>query len=258
MRRSFIFYGSYYDAICDLPDEEQGRMYKFIVDYAMTGIEPKIISGQLKSYFKLIKPNIDAGIRRYENGLKGGAPMGNQNARKNDLETSKNQSKNNQNSTENQPKNNLKTSEIQPKNNQILSRYNQEQDFIIEQEREQNNEQEQDAHTTANDGALVEYWLEILISKTKQLNTANVLDNTITDRLCHIYTSIANKPECKVAKTILPNFKVLENFVNLFRANDKIVQKTMYEVFNVIDNKTDIGNKLNYTVGVLYNKANGF
>ena len=52
---------------------------------------------------ELIKPQLEANNQKYINGLKGGAPKGNQNAKK-----EKEQPKNNQKTTEEQPKNNQK------------------------------------------------------------------------------------------------------------------------------------------------------
>lgn len=71
--RNLIFYGSYYEAIKELPDEEQGKVYKAVINYAMTKIEPEL-SGLPKAIFVLIKPTIDASIKNYENGKKGGRP----------------------------------------------------------------------------------------------------------------------------------------------------------------------------------------
>lgn len=113
MRNSFIFYSSYYDAISELPEDEQGLIYKAIIDYAIAKKEPHNLTPACRMCFKLIKPTIDAALSRYdasvENGKKGGAPKGNSNAQK--------QPKNNLETTQEQPRNNPETSEIQAKNN---------------------------------------------------------------------------------------------------------------------------------------------
>lgn len=118
MRESFIFFSSYYEAISELPAEEQGQIYKAIIDYAIACKEPEGLSTIGKLCFKLISPTIDASINRYnacvENGKKGGAPKGNKNASKG----TQKQPKNNQNTTENQPvKQPKKQPEKQGKNN---------------------------------------------------------------------------------------------------------------------------------------------
>ena len=78
IRNSFIFYSSFYEAINELPDEDQGPLYKAIIDYAFAGISSKNLSGVSKGFFALIKPNIDAANARHdaniENGKRGGRP----------------------------------------------------------------------------------------------------------------------------------------------------------------------------------------
>ena len=123
MRNSFVFYGSYFEAINELPDEEQGQIYKAIIQYGILGEEPQQLSTVGKMCFKLIKPTLDASINRYDvvvnNGKKGGAPKGNKNASKNEQKQAEIEIQNNQK----QPKNNQK----QPKNNQKQPKNNQKQ-----------------------------------------------------------------------------------------------------------------------------------
>lgn len=70
--RNFIFFASYYEAIKELPIEQQGEAYKAIVDYAMEGIEPVYLKGIQKSVFILIKPYIDSSKKKQESGAMGG------------------------------------------------------------------------------------------------------------------------------------------------------------------------------------------
>lgn len=81
-RDSFIFYRSFYEAIRELADEEQIKVYKAISEYALDGNELEL-TGVSKAIFTLIKPQIDANTKRYENGKKGGRkPKQNQNETK--------------------------------------------------------------------------------------------------------------------------------------------------------------------------------
>ena len=100
MRESFIFYASFFEAIKELPDDEQLRLYQAISEYALTGIEPEL-SGVSKAMFILIKPQIEANNQRYDNGCKGGRKP-----------------KANQNKTESEPNDNRNVTEIKPNNNQ--------------------------------------------------------------------------------------------------------------------------------------------
>ena len=70
---SFIFYRSFYEAIKDIPPEEQAAVFRAICEYALNGKKPKI-KGTASGMFKLIVPQIDANNARYENGKKGGRP----------------------------------------------------------------------------------------------------------------------------------------------------------------------------------------
>lgn len=73
MRDSIVFYRSFFEAICTLPDEEQLKAYRYIVEYGLYGNKPE---GNTASYgmFLMAKPQIDANNRRFQNGTKGGRP----------------------------------------------------------------------------------------------------------------------------------------------------------------------------------------
>ena len=98
-RESFVFYRSFRDAFRALDKDVRLRMYEAVIDYGLDLIEPHF-EGIEKVLWILIRPQLEANNKRFENGCKGGAPIGNQNARK--------QPKNNQKITEKQPKNNQK------------------------------------------------------------------------------------------------------------------------------------------------------
>lgn len=70
MRDSFVFYRSFFEALQDVPIEERACIYDAICSYSLNDMEPKLTGMQL-AIFKLIRPNIDANKRKYENGKKG-------------------------------------------------------------------------------------------------------------------------------------------------------------------------------------------
>ena len=110
IRDSFIFYKSFRDALQEVSEDVRLQIYDAIVDYSL-GITDKIeFRGIAKIAWLLIKPQLDANIKRYINGCKGGAPKGNQNARKKPL-------KNEQKLSKEQPTVNLKTTKKQPNKN---------------------------------------------------------------------------------------------------------------------------------------------
>ncbi|MBR7186895.1 MAG: hypothetical protein IKD43_05375 [Clostridia bacterium] len=71
MRESFIFYASFYEAIKELADNSQLAVLRALIAYAVCGEEPQL-SGAERAVFLLMKPQIDANNRRYENGKRGG------------------------------------------------------------------------------------------------------------------------------------------------------------------------------------------
>ena len=77
---SFVFYRSYFEALSDLPEEKQIKLYFAISNYSLNFIEPKL-DGICKTVWTLIKPQIDANRKKWQNGilgaehgLKGGRP----------------------------------------------------------------------------------------------------------------------------------------------------------------------------------------
>lgn len=70
MRDSFVFYESFYLAISDLSAAQQNKLFQAICRYALYEEEPEL-KGASAAVFKLIRPQIDANNKRYENGKKG-------------------------------------------------------------------------------------------------------------------------------------------------------------------------------------------
>ena len=77
MRDSMVFYRSFYEAIKDLDPEDFKKSVQAIAEYALDGKEPEAV-GISKTIFVLVKPQIDANTKRFENGSKGGRPKNNQ------------------------------------------------------------------------------------------------------------------------------------------------------------------------------------
>ena len=78
----FVFYKSFYDAVKQLQNaEDKCIIYQAICDYSFYDIEPTL-EGITAIIWTLIKPQIDANIKKRNDGKKGGAPKGNSNAKK--------------------------------------------------------------------------------------------------------------------------------------------------------------------------------
>lgn len=82
----FTFFPSYYEAgKCIENPNERLSFYESLMEYAFFGTLPEF-GDKLAAMFQLSKPNIDESLKRIKqgkiNGAKGGAPQGNQNAKK--------------------------------------------------------------------------------------------------------------------------------------------------------------------------------
>lgn len=71
MRDSFIFYRSFYEATKELKVQDQALVYKAIFEYVLNG-QPTELTGISAAVFILIKPQLDANNKRYQNGTLGG------------------------------------------------------------------------------------------------------------------------------------------------------------------------------------------
>jgi hypothetical protein len=70
---SIIIYRSFYEAIKDLPKELQADAWQSIFEYGLNDNQQEL-TGIVSTVFKLIKPQLDANKKRFQNGQKGGRP----------------------------------------------------------------------------------------------------------------------------------------------------------------------------------------
>ena len=74
-RESFIFYRSFFEALQGCPDDLRLQVYEEIMRYGLYSDHVSQLEGVGKSLFELVRPQLDANIRRRENG-KAGAKYG--------------------------------------------------------------------------------------------------------------------------------------------------------------------------------------
>lgn len=172
MRDSIVFYKSFYEAIQNIPKEEQLKLYNAIFEYSFTEKEPIIDEGIAKAMFILIKPNIDSANARYkasvENGKKGGRPRKEtQEKPKQNLEKTQEKPKQNLNDNVNDNVNdNIK--ENNKKKNPTLEEI---QDYIQEKQLKVDGKQFYDYFTEGNwvdaKGNKVKNWKQKLLTWNK-------------------------------------------------------------------------------------------
>ena len=100
-RDSFVFYSSFLKAIRTIKKRDiQAELALAIIEYGITG-ETAECGEMVSMAMELIKPQLEANNQKYINGLKGGAPKGNQNAKKEKEQPKNNQKQPNENVNEN-------------------------------------------------------------------------------------------------------------------------------------------------------------
>ena len=115
---SFVFYGSFYEAIRLLPLENQAKIYDAIFKFSFENIEVELEGIEL-AVFLLIKPQLIANRTKYENGKKGGRPPRNTEEKpaENGDYLENNKDNENPNETESKSNGNRNETKIKPSNN---------------------------------------------------------------------------------------------------------------------------------------------
>ena len=109
MRDSAIFYRSFYESIKELSKQNQIDIYSAIFEFSFN--DKKIeLKGLSKSIFTLIKPQLEANNKRFENGKKGGRKR------------TKKEPNPNQTLTKKEPNPNQTLTKPEPKPNQTLTK----------------------------------------------------------------------------------------------------------------------------------------
>ena len=75
-RESFVFYRSFYDSIKVLPDEVQQALFRAVIEYGLDQVVPSFqgvpYQPFVEAIFAGIRPQLDANLKRFLNGCKGG------------------------------------------------------------------------------------------------------------------------------------------------------------------------------------------
>ena len=73
MRKSFIFYRTFYNAVQHLHEAEQLQILMAIIQYALDETEPAL-TPHLQALFEVVRGNLDSSKEKYDRGKKGGRP----------------------------------------------------------------------------------------------------------------------------------------------------------------------------------------
>ena len=69
MRESMLIYRSFVEAIKELPKENQAEVWNAVFEFGLNENEVEL-NGISKTIFTLIKPQIEANLKKYKNGIK--------------------------------------------------------------------------------------------------------------------------------------------------------------------------------------------
>ena len=119
-RDSMIFYRSFYESVNGLSPVIKAEVYDAIFRYGLDFEEPSFTDEIARALFTLIKPQLDANIKRFENG----------NKPKNKRSESKTEAKDKQNESKVEANNNVNVNDNVNKNINIEERKNKFYDAI--------------------------------------------------------------------------------------------------------------------------------
>ena len=204
-KNSFVIYHNYRDTLEDLTDEQVGKLFRAIFDYEIDKKEPNF-NGELKIAFRFIKKDLDLNNDKYEsicernrkNGQKGGAPKGNQNARKQPKQPK-------------QPDNDNDYDNDYDNDNE----YDNDYDNILERKKESKNKEINNLHTHAR-----ETYDEIF----EDFGVEPQLKDTLIEFIRH----------CQLNKKIVTNEKLKNIIVRLDMAHNDDVYGKIQSVQNAI------------------------
>ena len=69
-KESFVFYRSFYEALQNVPKKNRAEVYEAVFTYVFESREPSV-SGVTRALWELIRPQLDASQKRYDNAKKG-------------------------------------------------------------------------------------------------------------------------------------------------------------------------------------------
>lgn len=69
-RESFVFYRSFYEALQNVPKKNRTEVYEAVFTYVFEAQEPPV-KGVTRALWELIRPQLDASQKRYDNAKKG-------------------------------------------------------------------------------------------------------------------------------------------------------------------------------------------
>ena len=204
-----IFYRSFFEALKELPDSNRLEMFDAICEYGLNFQQANNLSGISKAIFTLIKPQIEANIKRYENGSQ---PKNKQKISNIEAKNKQDISKEEANSNDNQ--------NLNAKDNQIANQVGKSEfDFSNFSTQETQAIHEWLTYKKEKKQAYKPTGLKALRTKLLELKLRNVLVDSIGYSMSMSYNGIFDPPQLRgksiVTKTTENDEVHIPNFANL-------------------------------------------
>lgn len=254
VRDSFVIFKNWAEAIEKLPEELQLECYKALAYYGLHGEKPEGMSAITDALLTSFSVGLENSICRYnasvENGKKGGAPKGNQNAKKKvenqvDLEqpkTSKNNLKQPKTSKNNLNVNdNVLASELVKENKKEINVFNKTHAHVQERVKE---------YPDAERAVFANYF-QALTSRLANFDDDYQLLYEVYD------TMLEAKEQSSMPEGLVFNQKTyhLKEIVALY---GRITEVKLEKIIKQLKFKEDIENRPYYILGCIVNMANEF
>ena len=230
MRNSFIFYGSWWEAIENLPRDIQGDVLTSIIEYGLYGETTDNLKPITKAMLAIVKPQIDANRKRFENGKKGGRPK---------TETKPN---NNQEETKGKPNNNQTITKAEPNNDNVNDIYKETTTDVVVKKKAIRNNSPDLSFVDEDFKDLFMEWLEYKRDRKENYKSEKSL------KMCYNRLLKLSGNDCNQARLVVEQ-SIASNYAGLFELKN-YGAKTTYSNIHEQNRKGSEQRKLNSVLAV--------
>lgn len=219
MRNSFIFYGSWWEAIENLPRDIQGDVLTSIIEYGLYGETTDNLKPITKAMLAIVKPQIDANRKRFENGKKGGRPK-----------------------TETKPNNNQTITKAEPNNDNVNDIYKETTTDVVVKKKAIRNNSPDLSFVDEDFKDLFMEWLEYKRDRKENYKSEKSL------KMCYNRLLKLSGNDCNQARLVVEQ-SIASNYAGLFELKN-YGAKTTYSNIYEQNRKDSEQRKLNSVLAV--------
>jgi hypothetical protein len=252
MRESFIFYKSFLEAGSTIENKnDRLSYYEAIFDFAINGIE-KELKGVPKGMFSLVKPQLQANQKRWENGNKGGRKA----IPKDNQKETKSEPNKNQKETKNEANNNVECINVEciMNNENDNSKYHSENEFSVIEKNENLEIEKSKSPENSFFKNFTKIWFDFHQEKYEFKPNFKSIDGAKINSIISKLKKIAEQKNFEFTQEIAEQSFL--KFLNLAYSDDWL--KSNFQL-QILDSKFDsiIQKKINNDKGISNNKQQG-